>query len=316
MQTGPLKITHHRSGAAKFPKLGKQQQQSSLHLFVGVANHPAVAGIGETRRQGQPQLAPGGLLTLPLMEPNLDLVQLRFTHDPRQAQQQAIVIGARVIHPLAVSDQNAKQRTQLDQPMPIVIVASEARGVQAQHQSRPAQADLGDQPLKAAAPFARCSRLAEVVIDDFDPLLWPTEEDRPVDQPVLQLGALLMLADLPGGRLPHIDVGELRSVRRRHPVFQTRRGVQHDPPRLAPARPPASIAAHGRSAVPDGAVPPPSSPATPSAPAPAAGPEGPLPDPGRSSLGGEPSAIFGLQSSAWMYCANGSSVRTDARGRA
>ncbi len=265
LQAGPVQITHHRSGAAKLPKLGKQQQQASLHFFVGVTNHPAVAGIGETRRQGQPQLAPGGLLTLPLMEPNLDLVQLRFAHDPRQAQQQAIVIGARVIHPLAVSNQNAKERTQLD---------------------------------------------------DFDPLLWPAEEDRPVDQPVLQLGALLMLADLPGGRLPHIDVGELRSVRRRHPVFRTRRGVQHDPPRLAPAHPPAAIAAHGRSAVPDGVASPPSSSATPSAPAPAAGPESLLPDPGRSSLGGEPSAIFGLQSSAWMYCANGSSVRTDARGRA
>src|SRR5207248_4445495 len=165
------------------------------------------------------------------------------------------------------------------------------------------------------ASFARCPRLAKVIIDDFDPLL--CKADRPVDQPVLQLSALLMLADLPRSRLRHVNVGELRSVCRRHPVFRTRQRVQHDPPRLAVARPPASIAASGRSAVPDRVVAPPSASATASAPVPAAGPQEPLPKSARSSLGGAPSAVFDeLQSSASTYRANGSSVRTETRGRA
>jgi hypothetical protein len=35
--------------------------------------------------------------------------------------------------------------------MPIVIVARQPRGIEAEHQPRLPKADLGDQPLKAAA---------------------------------------------------------------------------------------------------------------------------------------------------------------------
>jgi IstB-like ATP binding protein len=82
---------------------------------------------------------------------------------------------------------------------------SQARSIQAWDQPRLAQADLGDQPLKAAAPSARRSRLADIIIDDFDPLLLPVKADCPVDQPYCSSGALLMLADLPGARLPHAN---------------------------------------------------------------------------------------------------------------
>ena len=48
-----------------------------------------------------------------------------------------------------------------------------------------------------------------------------------------------MLADLPGGRLSHVDVRQLRSMRRRDPVFADPRCVQHDVPLSVPYhRPP------------------------------------------------------------------------------
>src|ERR1700694_579136 len=58
----------------------------------------------------------------------------------------------------------------------------------------------------------------------------PAETDGTIDQPVLQLGALLMLPHLVDGRLPHVDIGQLSTVRRREPFVSDVRADQHDPP--------------------------------------------------------------------------------------
>src|SRR5438445_10281707 len=93
--------------------------------------------------------------------------------------------------------------------MPIVVVARQPRGTQAQHQPRLPQAHLGDQPREAAAAVARRTGLPEVVINDLNPFLGPAEQGCTIDQPILQLGALLMLTDLAGGRLAHVSVRTL-----------------------------------------------------------------------------------------------------------
>jgi hypothetical protein len=85
-QAGLLKITHHGLGAAQFAERGEQKQQPGLYLLVRIENHPAVTAMAKTRGQWHAQLAPGRLLALAQMQANLDLVQLRFAHDPRQAQ--------------------------------------------------------------------------------------------------------------------------------------------------------------------------------------------------------------------------------------
>src|SRR5216683_2782270 len=93
-----------------FATFRKQKQQPGLYLLVRIENHPAVAAMAKTRGQWHAQLAPGRLLALAQMEANLDLVQLRFAHDAGQAEQQTVVIGAGVVEPLAVGNQDAEQR--------------------------------------------------------------------------------------------------------------------------------------------------------------------------------------------------------------
>src|SRR6266550_8144005 len=93
--------------------------------------------------------------------------------------------------------------------MPIVVVARQPRGIQTQHQPCLPEADLGDQSLEAAAAVARRTGLPEVVINDLNPLLGPAEQGCTIDQPILQLCALLMLTDLAGGRLAHVNIGQL-----------------------------------------------------------------------------------------------------------
>src|SRR5215831_626119 len=65
--------------------------------------------------------------------------------------------------------------------MPIVVVARQPRGIQAQHQSRLPEADLGNQPLEAAAAIAGGTGLAKVVINDLNPFLGPTKRSCSID---------------------------------------------------------------------------------------------------------------------------------------
>ena len=81
--------------------------------------------------------------------------------------------------------------------MPIAIVTRKPRRIQAHHQPCLTKPNLRDQSLEALPIPARGPGLAKVIVDDMNPLAWPPEQHRSLDQPVLQLGALLMMTDLP-----------------------------------------------------------------------------------------------------------------------
>ena len=138
------------------------------------------------------------------------------------------MIGTGIVEPLAVGDQHAEKRAELQQLVPVPIVAGQTGRVQAQHQPGLAEPNLSDQPLKAVPVLGRTARLAQVIVDHLDPLAWPAEPDRPVDQSVLQLGALLMVPNLAGAGLAHVDVRELGPMCRGDTLLSGRRRAQHE----------------------------------------------------------------------------------------
>src|SRR5215831_9357694 len=291
-------------------------EQPRVHFFIGIEANPAIATISQPGRQRHPQLASRRLLPLALMQPQLNLMEFSLAHDPGQAEQQTVMIGARIVHALAIGDQHSEQRAQFQELMPIVVVARQPRGIQTQHQPRLAEANLGDQPLEAAAAVARRTGLPEVVINDLNPFLGPAEQGCTIDQPILQLGALLMLTDLAGSRLAHVNIGQLGAMRRRHRTFQIEQHVHRDAPRsnrrrrLRPALtgvavPPASPAVVVLSAS-SSAISAPISAVDPAMPARTAG-SAVWPD---VSSNLSPKA----ESLARTYSAKGSRVRTDTRG--
>src|SRR6266566_970203 len=73
--------------------------------------------------------------------------------------------------------------------MPIAAVSGQARRVQAHDQSGLAQADFGDQALKAMPFVARAPRFTQVIIDNHHPITRPTESDSTFDESVLQVSA-------------------------------------------------------------------------------------------------------------------------------
>src|SRR6266446_1507229 len=250
-------MAHHRLGAAQLAKLGEQMEQPRVHFFIGIEANPAIATIRQPGRQRHPQLASRRLLPLALMQPQLNLMKFSLAHDPGQAEQQTVMIGARIVLP-------------------------------------------------------------EVVINDLNPFLGPAEQGCTIDQPILQFGALLMLTDLAGGRLAHVNIGQLGAMRRRHRALQIEQHVHRDAPRsnrrrrLRPALtgvavPPASPAVVVLSASSSATISAPRSAVDPAMPARTAG-SAVWPD---VSSNLSPKA----ESLARTYSAKGIRVRTDTRGR-
>lgn len=148
------------------------------------------------------------------------------------------MISARVVEPLAVGEDHAKQRAQFEELVPIAVVARQSGGVKAEHEAGVAEPDLSNQPLETVPLGTLRPRFAEILVDDMDTLARPAEADGTVDQAILQHGAFLVLANLVDRGLPHIDVSELGAVRRAHPLVSAVRGAQHrrsPSPRCFPA---------------------------------------------------------------------------------
>ena len=160
------------------------------------------------------------------------------------------MIRARIVQAFAIGNQHAKQRAQLEKLVPIPVVARETRGIQAHHKASLAKADFRDQPLKAMTISARGPGFAKIVVDDMNPLAWPAEQGCSLHQPILQLGALLVMPDLPRRRLSNIHVGELGAVRRRNAIIDRQRPDQHGGPPLTGRTAAADVAPAGPRAAP------------------------------------------------------------------
>lgn len=246
-QAVAAQIAHHRPGTSQLTEFGEDQHHPGLHLLVGIEGDRAGAVLGQSGGNGKTQISSCRLLALALMQAQLDLMQFGLAHDARQAEKQTVVIGARIVEPFAVGDQNPEQRAQVEELVPVPIVARQPRRVETDHQAGVAEADLGDQPAEALALDAARTGLAEIVVDDMHALGRPAERDGAIDEAILQLGALLVMPHLVHGRLADVDVGQPAAMLRRDLLVRAIRPAQHGGSSvLAPGR------AAGEEAAPPG----------------------------------------------------------------
>ena len=96
-QVSPAQISHDGLGAAQLPEFCEDQAQPLLHFLVRIEGDAAIAHVDQPGGKRQPQFTPRRLLAFPLMESDLDLMQFRFAHDPRQAQEQPVMVGRRIV---------------------------------------------------------------------------------------------------------------------------------------------------------------------------------------------------------------------------
>ena len=103
----------------------------------------------------------------------------------------------RVIQAVLVPDEATGESVQLEQSLPVGVIARQARDLQSQNDTGVAERDLADQMLKAIAVISVFPEDTQVVVDDVNALVRPPERDCAITQGVLTLGALDVLQDLP-----------------------------------------------------------------------------------------------------------------------
>lgn len=137
------------------------------------------------------------------------------------------MIGARIVETFAIGNDDAEERAQIEELMPVAVVAGKPRSVEADDKAGIAQTDLGDQLLEAHPLDGAGSGFAKVFVDDMDPFMRPAESDGTIDEAVLQLRAFLMMPHLVHGRLADVNISELAAMRGGHTFVRPIRRSQH-----------------------------------------------------------------------------------------
>lgn len=190
-------------------------------------------------------VAAGRFPTLALMEALPDLVQLCLAHDPGQTEQQAVMVSAGIVEAFAVGDDNAEERAQIEELMPVAVVAGKPGSVETDGEAGIAQSDFGDRLLEAH-PFDRSgSGFAKIFIDDVHAFMRPAEGHGTIDEAVLQFRAFLTMPHLVHGGLADVNVSELAAMRRSDALVRAIRCSQHADP---PPTPRLSVASAGEVA--------------------------------------------------------------------
>jgi hypothetical protein len=136
------------------------------------------------------QRAAGGLIANAAVEAGAEDVQLRLTHGALEAEDQAVVEQGRVVDAVGIGDLGIGHAAQIEEPVPVSVIAGQARDLEAQDDADLGQGDIGRQPGEAGALGDPRTREAQVVVDDGDLLAVPAEIDGAMDQRVLPLRRL------------------------------------------------------------------------------------------------------------------------------
>jgi hypothetical protein len=139
-------------------------------------------------------------------------MQLGLRHRPLQSEHEAIVEIGRVIHPVSVGDQRVGDRTQVQQLIPVGVVAGQPRHLDAQHDPDLPQADIGDQLLEPGPTGGLRPRAAQIGVDHHDLMGRPTQHHRPLTQLVLAGKGFGVMNHLRRRRLAHIHIRISRAV--------------------------------------------------------------------------------------------------------
>ena len=125
-------------------------------------------------------------------------MELGLAHRALEAEHQSVVEHGRMIDAVGVADEGVSEATQIEQAIPVGVVAGEARDLEAEDDADIAQSHLGGEPGKPISGDDAGSRKPEILIDDNDLLGWPTECGCFGSEGILTLCRLATVFDLSG----------------------------------------------------------------------------------------------------------------------
>ena len=236
------------AGACKLTEPGEDQVHDLLHAQVGIESQPILAVPDVADWDGQAKLAAPRLGARRIEHARAQDAELEFADAALHPEQQAVVGAARVVDAVHVDDESFDEAAEFEQVMPVAAVASQTRGVRAQHGADFPGAQPRDEPIEAGAFDRAAGRTTQVVVDDLDAL--EAAAASLLDKVVLAALALQVHLHLGLRGLAHVDDGlaaqhigrqQIRVGHRRPPDRQGRRLASTR--RRAPASPSLAVLA-------------------------------------------------------------------------
>src|SRR5215472_10489636 len=204
-------------GAEPEPDLARRSQFRELrepgangadHRFIGMkANFAVRFSPHKTHRQTAPEFPACRLIADASLESCPQDVQFGFGHNTFQAQDQAIVKKRRMIDAVAITDQSVSHAAQIEQAIPVSMVARHAGDFQSQHDAHTAQGNFGRHARESRTLGPSRTGETQIFINDDYLVFGPTQLIRFVDQRILASGGLPVVLDLRWSGLANIDNG-------------------------------------------------------------------------------------------------------------
>src|SRR5208282_1559575 len=124
-------------------------------------------------RQSSAQFTARRLVANAAVEAGPQDMQLGFAHGALEPEQEAIVEEGGMIDAVGVADQRIGEAAQLDEAMPIGVVACQARDLEPEHEADVGEGDFGGEPGETRSRDKAGAGEPEVLIDDHDAIGGP-----------------------------------------------------------------------------------------------------------------------------------------------
>src|SRR5215470_12566825 len=110
-----------------------------------------------------------------------------------------------MINAIGIANQRVGETGEIDEPMPISVIASEPRYLETEHETDARKRYFGGETRKARSRNRARTGKPEILVNDNDSILRPAELTGLGGERILPLGRLTIVLDLGGARLAQID---------------------------------------------------------------------------------------------------------------
>src|ERR1700680_4755866 len=201
----------HRS---EFSEASKDSTDGGADRTVwGEAHPPTLLARDETTRHAAPHFAASGLVENPAVKTRSYDMQLSLAHGALETEQQSIVEHRGMIDTVGIADEGVGEAAQIEQAIPIGVVAGEAGDFAGEHDGEMAEGDFSGEPGEAIALDDAGTGKPEVFVDNDNLLRRPAKCRRLGGQGVLALCRFAIVLDLRRRGLSEINVGGATQVR-------------------------------------------------------------------------------------------------------
>src|SRR2546425_2856743 len=112
-----------------------------------------------------------------------------------------------MIETVGIADQGVRHGTQIEQAVPVGIVACQTRDFEAQHNAYQSHRNGGNEAGKSGTLVSAGTGQAEIFVDDGDLFAWPAQFNGAISQRILPFGGFTIVFHLRRRRLAHVDEG-------------------------------------------------------------------------------------------------------------